>query len=409
MRVLSTDSALAHGFSLGPWRVQPQEGSIERDGERHHLGPRQMDLLLFLADHRQDVVGKKEIFQAVWQGAAVEDGALARCISELRRLLGDNARHPQFILTVPRRGYRLIGAVQIGHPAAPEAACTDDLSALEIELPVPRTPLTAADQLSDTHVSRRRVSVWKHRFAPNNLARVAILILTVGLLAFVRPEPGLPLATTGLTNDSASILEGTGHSANPSSSSPAPAAQDRPRVAVLGFKNLSGDPQNDWLKAALAETLAAELAAASELSVVTPSTVGAMEQQIFVGVDTRKAAPYAARRHLRHVLHLDSIIFGSFLNLDDSEPANFRLDIWIDHGGSMEAATVISETGSDTDMMQLLRQAGARLRRALGVNVDDTPAIADGLRQSSEAVRRYHEGRQLLQRYQSSQPPSCAP
>jgi tetratricopeptide (TPR) repeat protein len=69
-----------------------------------------MQVLLCLARRAPAVVTKDELFRDVWQGVFVTDEALTFVIWELRKALGDDARRPRFIETIPKRGYRLIGS-----------------------------------------------------------------------------------------------------------------------------------------------------------------------------------------------------------------------------------------------------------------------------------------------------------
>jgi DNA-binding winged helix-turn-helix (wHTH) protein len=72
-----------------------------------------MQVLALLATHRGRVVTKERILQNVWADTFVGDEVLSRAISELRRVLGDNAKSPKFIQTIPKGGYRLIAPVVI--------------------------------------------------------------------------------------------------------------------------------------------------------------------------------------------------------------------------------------------------------------------------------------------------------
>ena len=63
----------------------------------------------------------REFFRQVWDDEYVDDGSLARCIAEVRAALGDDAREPRYVETVPRRGYRLSAAVGDGRVSAPPA------------------------------------------------------------------------------------------------------------------------------------------------------------------------------------------------------------------------------------------------------------------------------------------------
>jgi protein kinase/serine/threonine-protein kinase len=75
-----------------------------------------MAVLVRLADEAGRVVSKEELLEAVWPETYVTDDAVWRCITELRQALGDRTRDPRFIETLPRRGYRLVAAVD--RPAA---------------------------------------------------------------------------------------------------------------------------------------------------------------------------------------------------------------------------------------------------------------------------------------------------
>jgi DNA-binding winged helix-turn-helix (wHTH) protein len=76
------------------------------------LRAKSLTVLWYLLERAGQVVTKEELLQAVWPGLAVSEGVLTVCISELRRVLGDEAQAPQYIETVHRRGYRFIGALQ---------------------------------------------------------------------------------------------------------------------------------------------------------------------------------------------------------------------------------------------------------------------------------------------------------
>lgn len=101
-------SELESGFILGPWRVEPCRNTISREGVEKHLENRLMQTLVYLAEHRGQVISRERFFDSVWQGLVVNEEALSRAISLLRTALGDKAHAPEFIQTVPGVGYRLI-------------------------------------------------------------------------------------------------------------------------------------------------------------------------------------------------------------------------------------------------------------------------------------------------------------
>jgi len=99
-------------FRLGDWAVHPQDGTLRSGGASRRLEPQVMDLLVFLASRSGGVVTKQEILDHVWKGSLVSDDALTGAIYQLRKALGDDARRPRFIETIPKRGYRLLVAAE---------------------------------------------------------------------------------------------------------------------------------------------------------------------------------------------------------------------------------------------------------------------------------------------------------
>ena len=115
----ATFTDLQGGFELGPWTVVPERGLLRQGTVREHLEPMVMDVLMVLASHQGSVVTRDQLVDAVWDGRFVADEAIVAKIATLRHKLGDHARNPTYIETVPRRGYRLMMTVEI--PDSPEA------------------------------------------------------------------------------------------------------------------------------------------------------------------------------------------------------------------------------------------------------------------------------------------------
>ncbi|MEM7083972.1 MAG: tetratricopeptide repeat protein [Pseudomonadota bacterium] len=110
----SSHSALvseAKPFRLGPWRVEPESGRLSKEDQAITLEPQLMALLTFLAETPDKVRSREALERALWTNMVVGEDTVARAVSRLRRALGDSARSPEFIETLPKRGYRLIAAV----------------------------------------------------------------------------------------------------------------------------------------------------------------------------------------------------------------------------------------------------------------------------------------------------------
>jgi eukaryotic-like serine/threonine-protein kinase len=104
-------------FKIGSRVVQPSLNSIVSNGTAKHLEPKMMEVLVCLAQKQGEVISKEELIRAVWPDTFVTDDVLTRCISELRKAFQDDAKEPKIIQTIPKRGYRLVAAVEQVAPA----------------------------------------------------------------------------------------------------------------------------------------------------------------------------------------------------------------------------------------------------------------------------------------------------
>src|SRR5208283_2081923 len=79
--------------------------------ERIRLTPKAFALLQYLADHPGRLVTQSELLEAVWPDTFVQPEVLKSQILDVRHALGDDAKNPRFIETLPRRGYQFIAPV----------------------------------------------------------------------------------------------------------------------------------------------------------------------------------------------------------------------------------------------------------------------------------------------------------
>lgn len=99
-------------FQVGAWRVNPATGEISRDGETVRLEARAMLLLECLAERVGEVVSIEELLDRVWSGVIVSPDSVYQAVASLRRQLGDDAKQPTYVATVPRLGYRMVAIVK---------------------------------------------------------------------------------------------------------------------------------------------------------------------------------------------------------------------------------------------------------------------------------------------------------
>ena len=103
-------------FAFGPFVLDPDAGTLLRDDLPVAVGYRALKLLAALVGRPGEILGKAELMDAAWPGRAVEEGNLTVQIAQLRKLLGSadggNEGGGEWIVTVPRAGYRFTGAVE---------------------------------------------------------------------------------------------------------------------------------------------------------------------------------------------------------------------------------------------------------------------------------------------------------
>lgn len=182
-------------FRVGRWLVQPTMNSIVGAERSTHVEPKVMQVLVYLAEHAGEVVAKERLIGTIWADTFVTDEVLTRSISELRKALGDDARDPRIIQTIPKSGYRLMVPVE------------------------PPTSVGPPPELR--HAAGRRLAI------------TAAFLLGLFHLAgyyswqYLRPS--------------------------------APASTDKVMLAVLPFENLSGDAEQDYFSDGLTEEMITQL------------------------------------------------------------------------------------------------------------------------------------------------------
>ena len=99
-------------YEFGPFRLDPAEHTLLREGQPIPLRPKVFDILLVLIENHGHLVEKDSLMSSVWTEQFVEEGNINKNISMLRRALGEGENGQQFIETVPKRGYRFIAEVR---------------------------------------------------------------------------------------------------------------------------------------------------------------------------------------------------------------------------------------------------------------------------------------------------------
>lgn len=103
---------------VGDYLFEPTIGFISGPGGAHHVCARTSALLLYLAEHRNELVDRNRLITELWHNAPGASKGLNQSVARLRHYFDDNAQTARYIETVPSRGYRLVAAVYESKPGA---------------------------------------------------------------------------------------------------------------------------------------------------------------------------------------------------------------------------------------------------------------------------------------------------
>lgn len=155
--------ALKHFYSFGDFTVDVEQKVLLRNATPLALAPKVFDTLMILLDNGGRIVEKEDLMKRLWPDTFVEESNLTFNIQQLRKSLGDNAREPKFIETVPRRGYRFIADVTRDDPVStsvsPEAHSSTNVRAV----PRFRTPYLLIAAVLILIVGLLVVALWSAR------------------------------------------------------------------------------------------------------------------------------------------------------------------------------------------------------------------------------------------------------
>ena len=217
------------------FRLDTVNHLLWRNGDRVSIGPKGFDMLAYLVEHAGRVVTQDELLEALWPETHVNPEVLRKYILEIRKALGDRPDNPEFIETVPKRGYRFVAPVidesAAGKPDVPTSHATEE-DATEEDIGLP----TAPSEQAGSFVKRR---LWK-------LAILAMLVV---------------VAAVGLSGYF--LLARNRRNAHPVTDA---------SIAVLPFADVSPAKDQEYLSDGLAEQLINDLAKVPGLKVIGRSS-----------------------------------------------------------------------------------------------------------------------------------------
>lgn len=163
-------------FDLGAISIDEEQRALTRDGEAVPVEPLVFDAILYLIRHRDRVVTKAEMVDAIWSGRAISDATLSSCVRSARRALGDDGKTQAMIKTFHRRGFRFVGLASVAAvPAEPPPPAPADL-----DLTLPARPSIAVLPFATlaAHADQRLLANGLVQDITSRLARTRWLFVT---------------------------------------------------------------------------------------------------------------------------------------------------------------------------------------------------------------------------------------
>jgi tetratricopeptide (TPR) repeat protein/TolB-like protein len=158
---------------------------------------------------------------------------------------------------------------------------------------------------------------------------------------------------------------------------------------VLGFKNLSGRPDEAWLSTALAEMLTTEVGAGEKLRTIPGENVARMKMNLSL-TDTESYGADTLRK-IRASIGSDYVLLGSYLALGNGQ---VRLDLRLENTSTGELLSSMSAQGTEMQIANLVAQVGVEIRKKLGagqITPEDSEIVQVTLPSDPEAARTYVE------------------
>lgn len=297
-------------YEFGPFRLDPAEHRLTRDGSPASLPPKAFELLLLLVQNSGRLLTKEQIMAALWPGGFVEDANLTVSISLLRKALGGKEGNLRYIETVPKKGYRFVASVKEVEspdqspdpsPSEEDQPGAEQSAAAQIAQAQPDDAGSAENKTEFVLETKEQKREERPPIAPGSanstvqrLFLLAFAVATLGLavaLAFsiIRRNPATPFAH------------------------PAYRAGIQHSVAILPLRNLRQSPQDDFLGFSLADAVITELGPVSSLT-VRPSS--AIEKYKGQAIDPRRVGAD---------LSVDTLLTGTYIHDGDRLRITYQL------------------------------------------------------------------------------------
>jgi hypothetical protein len=166
----------------------------------------------------------------------------------------------------------------------------------------------------------------------------------------------------------------------------------------LDFRNLAGRPENGWLASAIPEMISADLADGQRVRMIPGENVARMEAELSLPPAASPSRETLAG--IRRNLGADIVVSGAYADLGAGGSGRMRVDIWAEDTQTGEVVASVSESGADTEMLDVMSRAGARLRSGLGLEsaTSAETALRDSSPHDPRTARAYADALTLMRR-----------
>ena len=358
-------------YRFGPFELNTGEESLARNGTRVKVQDLPYRLLVMLLERPGEIVTREEVRQRLWpENTFVEfDNSLGVAIRKVRDSLNDDAEAPRYVETVPRRGYRFVAPVTVLEPVRSP------------DLPLPTASVTKESSVSSPIGATEAAHPYPRR--KYWLTAALVLLLVGGAIYGFRTRP----------------VRLAGKAEALSAETP---PRIRRSVAVLGFRNLPGHPEDNWLSPAFSEMLNTELASDGALRMLPGEDVARVKRDLPLADEDSLAK--ATLDRLRISPGADLVVLGSYTALPGNGERRIRLDVRVQETLRGETLTEKSFTGSEANLFELAVEAGQSLRQSMGISSASNEATLQAraaLPSNQEATRFYVEGKRRLWAFDS--------
>jgi DNA-binding winged helix-turn-helix (wHTH) protein/TolB-like protein/Tfp pilus assembly protein PilF len=272
-------------YEFGPFRIDPTERVLFREGKPVLLPPKIFETLLALVERSGQIVDKDKLIEEVWPDAFVEENNLTQNISALRKTLGDGRHEQRYIETIPRRGYRFAAQVREVRDDAAELIIRDQT---KVTLKISEET-EEIEQEQTAHATQASGSFFRHRKLRRAIPVAMILVIAlVGVIFW-------------LSIDTKPAETGAGQT------------PFRGSIAVLPFKALDANEREEYLGLGMADTLITKLSNIGQIKVRPTSAVRKYANQ--------EQDSLAAGREQK----VDAVLEGSIQRVGDKMRVTVRL------------------------------------------------------------------------------------